>query len=511
MRDIILTHIPDAYVMLSAEVKPLFREHGRFITTAISTALKPVMVEYFDHLLARLKEHGFDGSVLVLKSSGGVMGLDLAKEHPEELLESGPAGGVAYARYLAEVTKTPSIICTDMGGTSFDASIIEDGKGLITRDYELEFEVPVIVPMLDIHSVGAGGGSIGWVDEGGSLRVGPKSASSFPGPACYGNGGTEPTITDANLLLGRLEPTLGSKITLDRAAAERAVATIAEQLSIEPIEAAEAMVKISCEIMAQAVKKVVINKGRDPRDHMLVSFGGAGPMHACLVAQAMNIPQVVVPAAAGVGSAFGATVMDLRQDVEVSMYAPTSAVEPDKLNALYADLEARARELMALDGVRGERVEIAKSAQMRYVGQTFEVETPIPDGVLDADSVKSITAEFHRMHEREYGVSSDTFEPAFVSLSVAATAHMAQAPEFKRLSGEKINALKNKRDVYFDGQWLEFPVINGQILQPGDKTTGPAVIEYTDSVCVLPPGADAIVDAHGNLGIDVPLLAAAAA
>lgn len=511
MREIILEHIPDAFVMLSAEVKPMFREHGRFVTTCISAALKPVMVEYFDHLLERLNEHGFKGSVLVLKSSGGVMGLDLAKEHPEELLESGPAGGVAYARYLAEVTETPSIICTDMGGTSFDASIIEDGKGLITRDYELEFEVPVIVPMLDIHSVGAGGGSIGWVDEGGSLRVGPKSASSFPGPACYGNGGTEPTITDANLLLGRLEPTLGSKITLDREAAERAVATVAEKLGIETIEAAEAMVKISCEIMAQAVKKVVVNKGRDPRDYMLVSFGGAGPMHACMVAQAMNIPSVVVPAAAGVGSAFGATVMDLRQDVEASMYAPTSTVDLSKLNATYADIEARARELMARDGVRGERVEITKTAQMRYVGQTFEVETPIPDGELDADSITAITNEFHRMHELEYGVSSDMFEPAFVSLSVAATAHMAEAPEFKRLSGEKMHALKNKREVYFDREWSECPVINGQILQPGDTTTGPAVIEYTDSVCVLPPDAKASVDVHGNLMIDVPLLKSAAA
>jgi N-methylhydantoinase A len=510
MRDIILEHIPDAYVMLSGEIKPLFREHGRFVTTAISAALKPVMVEYFDHLIARLTEHGFKGSVLVLKSSGGVMGLDLAKEHPEELLESGPAGGVAYARYLAAATATPNIICTDMGGTSFDASIIEDGKGLITRHYELEFEVPIIVPMLDIHSVGAGGGSIGWVDEGGSLRVGPRSAGSFPGPACYGNGGTEPTITDANLLLGRLEPTLGSKINLDRDAAEQAINGVAERLGIQTVEAAEAMIRISCEIMAQAIKKVVIDKGRDPRDFMLASFGGAGPMHACLVARAMNIPRVVVPAAAGVGSAFGATVMDLRQDVEASMYAPTSSVDLSRLNALYADLEAEARALMARDDVRGERVEVQRSAQMRYVGQTFEVETPIPDGTLDADSVNEITNEFHRMHEREYGVSSDIFEPALVSLNVAATAHMAEPPEFKRLAAEKMAALKNQRQVYFDGVWEDCPVLNGQILQPGDKAAGPAVIEYTDSVCVLPPESSAIVDEHGNLVIDVALEQAAA-
>ena len=290
------------------------------------------------------------------------MGVDLAKEHPEELLESGPAGGVAYAGYLADAIHEPSIICADMGGTSFDASIVEDGKGLVTREYELEFELPIILPMLDIHSVGAGGGSIGWVDSGGSLRVGPRSAGSQPGPACYGNGGTEPTITDANLLLGRLEPTLGGKINLDRQAAEQAVGSVAEPLGLSPVETADAMIQISCEIMAQAVKKVIINRGRDPRDFVLTSFGGAGPMHACFVARAMNIPKVIVPAAAGVASAFGATVMDVRQDVEQFMYAPIGEVDLARLNGAYAELERTARTLLARDNVSAENVLINRTA-----------------------------------------------------------------------------------------------------------------------------------------------------
>lgn len=203
MREIVLAHIPDAHVVLSGETRPVFREHGRFSTTVIRAALMPVMVDFFDRLRDGLKEKGFVGALMILKSSGGVAGVELAKNHPEELLESGPAGGVAYAAYLSQLTDYPNFIHTDMGGTSFDASIVEDGKGLLTREYELEWEIPVIVPMLDIHSVGAGGGSIGWVDEGGSLRVGPRSAGSEPGPACYGRGGTEATITDANLLLGR--------------------------------------------------------------------------------------------------------------------------------------------------------------------------------------------------------------------------------------------------------------------------------------------------------------------
>ncbi len=503
MRDILLEHIPDAHIMLSGETRPLFREHGRFVTTAVSAALKPVMGAYFDHLLERLTQQGFQGSLLILKSSGGVMGVDLAKEHPEELLESGPAGGVAYAGYLADAIHERSIICADMGGTSFDASIVEDGKGLVTREYELEFELPIILPMLDIHSVGAGGGSIGWVDSGGSLRVGPRSAGSQPGPACYGNGGTEPTITDANLLLGRLEPTLGGKINLDRQAAEQAVSTVAEQLGLSTVETADAMIQISCEIMAQAVKKVIINRGRDPRDFVLTSFGGAGPMHACFVARAMNIPKVIVPAAAGVASAFGATVMDVRQDVEQFMYAPIGEVDLDRLNSAYAELERTARTLLARDNVSAENVLINRTAQMRYVGQTYEIETSIPDGALTKDTLVTIADTFHAVHKQEHGVSSDIFDPAFVSLSLAATAPTAALPPYKSVAAENVVAMKSSRSVYFSGEWIACPIYNGQILQPDTELRGPAILEYLDSVAVLPPGAQATIDTQGNLIIQV--------
>ena len=503
MRDVLLEHIPDAHVMLSGETRPLFREHGRFVTTAVSAALKPVMAAYFEHLLTRLTDQGFRGSLLILKSSGGVMGVDLAKEHPEELLESGPAGGVAYAGYLAETTGERSIICADMGGTSFDVSIVEDGKGLVTREYELEFELPIILPMLDIHSVGAGGGSIGWVDTGGSLRVGPRSAGSQPGPACYGAGGSEPTVTDANLLLGRLEPTLGGKITLDRTAAERAVDGVARQLGLSIVETADAMVRISCEIMAQAVKKVIINRGRDPRDFVLTSFGGAGPMHACFVARAMDIPKVVVPAAAGVASAFGATVMDLRQDVERFLYAPVAEVDLERLNATYAELERTALDRLARDNVDAGNAALHRTAQMRYVGQTYEIETPIPAGALDRASLAEVAAAFHAAHKQEHGVSSDIFAPAFVSLGVAATAPTAALPDYTRPAGENVVAMKSTRPVSFAGAWLDCPVYNGQILAPGQRTEGPAILEYLDSVAVLPPGAHATVDPHGNLIIDV--------
>ncbi len=503
MRDIVLEGIPDAHVVLSGETRPVFREHGRFSTTAIRAALMPVMSEFFDRLQERLKEKGFGGSLLILKSSGGVAGVDLAKDHPEELLESGPAGGVAYAAYLSKLTDYPNFIHTDMGGTSFDASIVENGKGLVTRDYELEWEIPVVVPMLDIHSVGAGGGSIGWVDEGGSLRVGPRSAGSEPGPACYGRGGTEASITDANLLLGRLEPTLGGKMTLDREAAEKAVGKLAEQVGLSVLETAEGMIKISCESMAQAVKMVVVARGRDPRDFVLASFGGAGAMHAAFVANAMNIPKMIVPAYAGVASAFGATAMDLRQDVEAFMYAPLDSVDLAAVNATFERLEKDARDLLAKDGVDAADMTVVRTAQMRYVGQTYEVETPISMGVLSDSSLAELENTFHAQHKLEYGVSSDDFQPALVSLCVTATgATVAPPPESGGAqSDEEIK--KGERQLYFDGEWFDSPVYNGEALSLGDKIAGPAIVEYTDACTVLPPRSRASVDNMRNLVIEL--------
>jgi len=503
MQEIVRARIPDAHVVLSGETRPVFREHGRFSTTAIRAALMPVMVEFFDRLRERLKENGFVGALMILKSSGGVAGVDLAKQHPEELLESGPAGGVAYAAYLSQLTDYPNFIHTDMGGTSFDASIVEGGKGLITRDYELEWEIPVIVPMLDIHSVGAGGGSIGWVDEGGSLRVGPRSAGSEPGPACYGRGGTDATITDANLLLGRLEPSLGGKIEMDRGAAEKAIENLAKQIGLGTLETAEGMIRIGCENMAQAVKMVLVARGRDPRDFVLASFGGAGAMHAAFVAEAMNIPKMIVPAYAGVASAFGATAMDLRQDVEAFMYAPLDTLDLSEVNGTFDRLEKSAKDLLAEDGVTAKDVTITRSAQMRYVGQTYEVETPVPEGIFTEATLPKLAANFDEQHRLEHGVSSSDFQPALVSLSVTATGATVSPPLMDRAEGSSKELVKGTRQAYFAGQWMETKVFSGEALSSGDKIAGPAIVEYNDACAVLPPTTSASVDDMQNLVIEL--------
>lgn len=507
MRDILREVCPDIHIVLSSETRPIFREHGRFVTTAVRAACMPVMVKYLTDLEDRLGQNGFTGKLLILKSSGGVMSADAARQHPEDMLESGPAGAVAYAGYLTGQTGFERILHTDVGGTSFDVSIVEHGKGLITRNHELEWEVPIVIPMLDIHSVGSGGGSIGWVDAGGSLRVGPKSAGSEPGPACYGRGGTQPTITDANLLLGRLDPTLNGKIDLDMAAAGRAMDMLAAEIGLSTLATAEGMIRIGCEYMAQAVKKVLVARGRDPRDFVYASFGGAGALHACIVARAMNIPKVIVPPHAGVASAFGATVMDLRQDIEQFYYAPVKDADLGRVNAILNDLESRARQELGQQGFTSEAgIEIIRSAQMRYVGQSYEVDTPLPNGVLSTDHLPDIEAAFHGVHLQEFGVSSDDFAPAFVSFSVTAIGRMDDPPPVEHHhSGDDKAAIKGQRNVYFDGEWTSCNVYEGEALTTRHRIRGPAIIEYDHACTVLPPQTHAQVTAMGALVIDIEI------
>jgi N-methylhydantoinase A len=504
MRDILLEHCPDVHVVLSAETRPVFREHGRFTTTAVRAACMPVMVKYMDDLEARLRQHQFTGKLLILKSSGGVMSAELARFHPEDMLESGPAGGVAYAGYLSELSGFDKILHTDVGGTSFDVSIVEHGKGLITRDHELEWEVPIVVPMLDIHSVGSGGGSIGWVDQGGSLRVGPKSAGSEPGPVCYGRGGVQPTITDANLLLGRLEPTLGGKFDLDVEAADKAISKLAQEIGLSTLETAEGMIRIGCEYMAQAVKKILVARGRDPRDFVFASFGGAGALHACFVAKSMNIPKVIVPPYAGVASAFGATAMNLRQDLERFYYSPVKDADLGKINEMLVELEEKAKAVLREQGIDNDGdIELIRTAQMRYVGQSYEVDTPIPDGEITADSLPGIEQEFHAAHKQEFGVSSEDFAPAFVSFGVTAIGRMDSPPPVDLVNATEGDAIKTVRDVYFDGEWTQCKVYDGEILGTKHRIAGPAIIEYEHACTVMPPKTHAHVNAMGALVIDI--------
>ena len=404
--------LPGALVALSSD-NPKFRELPRFVTAIVRAALLPVMSEYLGRLEQALHSGGFTGSFFVIKSNGGMMQASAAKERAEELIESGPAGGVAAAAALSEHFRDgKGLLCTDMGGTSFDVCLIEDGRGLVRDDYEIDWDLPIVTPMLDIRSVGAGGGSVAWIDDGGSIRLGPRSAGADPGPACYGRGGVEPTVTDANLLLGRLEPTLGGKLRLDAEAAERALATVAEPLGLTVPACAEGIVRLCVEQMAAAMKLVSIDRGRDPRDYRLVSFGGAGPMHAAEIAALIGSETVIVPPLAGVASAFGATMMDVRHDVEATFYMACEQADLAALNDQLGALDGEGTARLEAEGFPAAEIVLTRSAGMRYVGQSYEVDTPLPAGELDADAVRAVAAEFNACHLREHGVASDDFAAA---------------------------------------------------------------------------------------------------
>jgi len=509
VRELIAEASPKVRVAISSETRPQFRELGRFMTTVVRAVLLPVMANYLQELNEELTAWGFKGSLLIIKSNGGVMGATAAMERPEELIESGPAGGVAYASALSRTLPDRSkIIHTDMGGTSFDVSIVEDGEGLITNSYELRWEMPIITPMLDIRSIGAGGGSLAWVDEGGSLRVGPRSAGSEPGPACYGRGGQEATVTDANLLLGRLEPTLGGKFALDTDAAYRAVAKIGERVGLEPQAAAEGIVAICTENMAQAIRLALADRGRDPRDFALASFGGAGAMHACWIARSLGVPSVIVSADAGVASARGATVMDLRYDLERFFYAPLADCDPEDVERRYRAIEEEGKALLARERVTLTSVLTKRSAQMRYVGQSYEVLTPISDAI--GKSLDAVRASFHKAHLREYGVASEEFEPAFVSLGVTVIGTVARSASLAAAHGSAIptrsganHALKGERRVIFEGKPVQTSIYDAARLTPGDGIAGPAIVEHEHSCTVLSPESVASVDGAGNLIIKV--------
>lgn len=509
MAEAIREVMPDARTALSSETRPKVRELGRFVTTAVRAALLPVVGDYVENLQAKLRAAGSTAPLFIVKSNGGMMSAATAKDRPEELLESGPAGGVAAGSYLSELLRAPSLIVTDVGGTSFEASLMEDGRGLVTDEYEIEWERPLITPMLDIRSIGAGGGSIAWIDDGGSLRVGPQSAGADPGPACYGRGGELPTVTDANLVLGRIDRTLGGKLELDVAAAEAAIRKVAEPLGLSVLDCAEGITEIVSESMAGAIRMVSTDRGRDPRDHTLLAFGGAGGMHAFEIARSVGIRDVLVPPFAGVACAFGATTMDVRHDVETTFYAPADELDTGELNASLRGIEDQVRELLAADGVEGEQVLLDRSAQMRYVGQSYEVTTPLPAGELDDAAVRAVVAEFHRVHEREYGVASDAFPVAFVTLRVTGIGATTKpgADELAAAMSTTVRAgadggagsIKERRPVYFRGEHHEVDIHDARRLVADQEIAGPAIIEQVDGVIVLPPGALARADRYENV------------
>jgi N-methylhydantoinase A len=479
------TRFPDLHVSTSHEVLPRFREYERCSTTVIDAYLSPLLGRYLGHLGEAAAEAGLP-QPLVMRSSGGVAPAEEAGRAGAWSVLSGPAGGAVGAGMLAQLSGDGNALGFDMGGTSCDVCVVEGGEVRRTDSREIGGR-PIQLPMVDVHTVGAGGGSIGWRDPGGALRVGPRSAGADPGPACYGRGGAEPTVTDANLLLGRLAggAQLAGGVELDAEAAERAIGGLAASLGLGPLETAAGILRVADQEMVRALRVVTVERGVDPRGFALLPFGGAGPMHAAAIAREVGVETILCPRAGGVLSAFGLCASERRRDT-----VRTVMLGGEELNAgrIAAEVAAMVEETAAgLD----EEAEARLTYKLRYAGQAFELPVPGPPAPEPGDLVEG----FERAHEERYGHRDPEGEVVLVDVELALVVP-GPSPQPIAAAGEALQ--RSSRRVHFDGEWIETPVLRGEPAA-GTAAEGPVVFELPEATFVVPPGWSTRVDEHGTI------------
>src|SRR5829696_2507812 len=476
--------LPDVHVSASHEVLPAFREYERFSTTLIDAYLSPLLGRYLGSLTGACRERGL-AEPEVMRSSGGTADADEAARSGAWSVLSGPAGGAVGAGLLARSAGHPNSIGIDMGGTSCDVCVVDDGEVRRTDSREIEGR-PIQLPMVDVHTVGAGGGSIGWRDAGGALQVGPRSAGAEPGPACYGRGGTEATVTDANLLLGYLSSgsDLAGGVALDVDAARSAIRSLGEQLGVGEIETAEGIVRVANQEMIRALRVVTVERGVDPRSYALLPFGGAGPMHAAALADELEITRLVCPRASGVLSALGLIAAGHRRDT-----ARTLLLSADEITAERVAAEVKALSEPLLAGMDNARIEVVY--ELRYRGQAFEL--PIP-GPPEPDPVR-LAEDFAREHETRYGYRDPEGRLELVTIRVAAV-EPGPEPRPRAAAGGRLD--EEVRRARFGGEWVTARVLRGEP-EAGFTAEGPCVFELPEATLVLPPGWTAAVDEAGTI------------
>ncbi|MFC5366409.1 hydantoinase/oxoprolinase family protein [Salinirubrum litoreum] len=504
-------------ISLSSVVLPEIREYERTLTTALNAALVPVMDDYLAGLVTGLRDAGITAPLTLMASNGGTLSGDAARERPVNTLLSGPAGGVQGAAFVAGRAGYDDLLTMDMGGTSCDVSLVRDGDPLVTTETEVG-DYPIGVPSVDVHTVGAGGGSLAWVDAGGALRVGPKSAGADPGPICYGRGGEQPTTTDAHYLLGRIDP---DAFVADLAVERRTVADavrqeVADDLGLGVREAAQGVLDVANANMERALRVVSVERGHDPRDFALVAFGGAGPLHAATLAESLDIPEVVIPPTAGVLSALGLLVSDLVTDDSTSRVRRWSEVDPASLTETFADFAEQGRARLADESPAEIRTE--PSLDLRYVGQSYELSVPVPEAVtdggnagtdpvpigLDSDDLDAIADRFHERHRERYGHASPDEPLELVTIRLR-TRGVVEPPDIApaRTEGRPDDAVRTTRAVGFDGTDHETPVYDRDRLPAGGTFAGPAVVEGSESTTVVRPGQQVRVADDGTMVVEV--------
>ncbi len=511
--------LPGVYVSLSSEVLPQIKEYERFGTTVVNAYVGPALAVYLGRLEERLKAGGYRRQLLVMQSHGGVAGVADSVRLAAGAVLSGPAGGIAGSQHAARLLETGNLITFDMGGTSTDIALIQDGLPQLTGDKTVG-PSKVALPAIDIHTLGAGGGSIAHVDAGGILHVGPESAGAVPGPACYGLGGTAATVTDANLVLGFLDPAnfLGGRARLDAAAAESAVGAVAKRLGTTPVAAAEGIQRVVNTNMAEGIRLVSVRRGADPRRFALLAFGGAAGLHITEVARMLEISRVVVPRVAAVLSAWGMLATDLRHELVLTHVGEARKIGGARLRALFAQMEAEGRKRLGSDFAG--KVRVSRAVDMRYGEQTFEITVPL-DGIdslapgggegrvrgrssIDStDLMDRVVERFHRRHEDLYTYSAPGQEVVLVNARVAVVGELPSLPaERPGAGGGRAESQPKSRRAYL-GRWIDVPVYDLDAARPGLEVKGPALFESSTTTVVLRQDERAIVTPLGWLDISL--------
>ena len=508
---------PDVPVSLSHAVAPIWREYERGSTTVADAYIKPHVAAFAGSLERGLRERGLAAPWALMKSNGGTMLPAAAPQQAVQLLLSGLAGGIIAGRYFGELAGTAGengtagaskVITFDMGGTSTDVGLVIDGEYGYTTEYQVEWGIPVAAPFIDITTIGAGGGSLAWVDKGGFLKVGPQSAGADPGPACYDAGGTEATVTDANLVLGRINPDyfLAGTMALNRERASEAVAGMGRRVSLETDDAALAIVQLANENMANALRLLTVERGIDPREFDLVAFGGAGPLHAVALAEAVGIGRVIVPPHAGLASALGTLLADLRVDRSWTHAYRSNDLDVARINARFDELTEAARRDLRAEGFAGTPT-IARSISMRYLGQNYEQDVPVPPGPIGDESIAAVMQRFHQQHEAFYGysIAGEIMELIHFNVSVIGATPDVTLPRWPaRSDGGGAVSPRSQREVHFaESGRVDCPIYRRTDLPAGAGLTGPAIIEDADSTTLLPSGRQLTVTEHGLLVIEV--------
>lgn len=503
MREILTEEIPDASVSTSSEILPEIFEHDRFNTAVANAVLGPLVSDYVRQLDESLSEGGYVNDLLLLHSGGGSMTPAMAKHFPVRLAASGIAAGAIAAKHIAGQCGYQNAVGLDMGGTSTDISLIHDGELRVTKQWGVEYGHPIVFPSIEVLTIGAGGGSIAHLDIAGALRNGPQSAGADPGPVCYGRGGTEPTNTDANLVLNRLGTVLaGGALELNR---ERSVEVIRERiagpLDLEVAEAAQAILQVANANMADAVRLVSIRRGLDPRDFALIAFGGAGALHGAEVARELGIPEVVVPPNPGVTSAMGCLLVDIQHDLSMMYITSAADADAEDVDQQFRALEDEAITRLQHEDVAEEDMVLQRSVSMRYQGQWRSLQIPVGNCI---DSLAEAIERFHSEHERQFSFRQDSQPVEIYQLHLRAVGKTPK-PEFAPAQpvADATAQPKARREVFFDGQWFDTPVYERSRLPVGIELDGPAVIDQLDSTTIVPPGTRASIDEWKNIRIRI--------